>query len=330
MTVAERNLEVLEQYELEVREIRRGRGAFLCDTSQGMKLLREYKGTVKRLEFEEEILSYLKEEGFCVDQYTKTTEGNLISIAPDGSKYILKDWYLKRECDLHSERDVIRAVCALAKLHRALRKIPWKEEAWNLASMTARPLSEEMERHNRELVRVRNFVRAKRKKTEFELCIIASFEKFYQQAKIAAKGLAEAKQEEQQYLCHGDMNQHHILLGEHGPAFIEFNRMHRGMQIEDLYRFVRKTLEKQGWNAEFGMQLLEEYQEFLPLSKSEKLSLYYLFLYPEKYWKQMNFYFNNNKAWIPIKNIEKLMKLEEQFHERDAFLQKIHEKIERF
>ena len=51
----ERTTEVLEQYELEVQSKRRGRGAWICETSQGLKLLREYKGTVKRLEFEEQI-----------------------------------------------------------------------------------------------------------------------------------------------------------------------------------------------------------------------------------------------------------------------------------
>ena len=28
--------------------------------------------------------------------------------------------------------------------------------------------------------------------------------------------------------------------------------------------------------------------------------------YPEKYWKQLNYYYNANKAWIPDKNVEKL------------------------
>ena len=47
--VNERNTEVLEQYELEVRSLRRGRGAWICETDRGLKLLKEYKGTQKRL-----------------------------------------------------------------------------------------------------------------------------------------------------------------------------------------------------------------------------------------------------------------------------------------
>lgn len=329
----ERNLEVLEQYELEVGDVRKGRGAFLCETGQGLKLLKEYRGTVKRLEFEDEVLRHLKEEkGLIFDQYVKTKEENLLSIAGDGTKYVLKDWFSDRECDLRSEKEVRRAVRGLAALHKALRNIEWKEE-WNLGSITVKPVSEEMLRHNRELIRVRNFIRNKRQKSEFELCVIRSFNKFYEQAEAAARGLNEMKIEKSRYLCHGDMNQHHILIREGGGEniliFTEFNKMHLGLQVEDLYRLVRKTLEKQEWCAELGTMLLEEYNSILPLTREDRASLYYLFLYPEKYWKQMNFYFNNNKAWIPVKNIEKLVKLEEQFYDRDEFLQKIYAKIER-
>ena len=72
----DRNTEVLEQYELEIKAFRRGRGAWVCETDKGLKLLREYKGTVKRLEFEEEVLRSLQEGGSCfVDQYIRNKEG---------------------------------------------------------------------------------------------------------------------------------------------------------------------------------------------------------------------------------------------------------------
>ena len=45
----DRNTEVLEQYEMEVSSARRGRGAWICETDRGLKLLREYKGTKRGL-----------------------------------------------------------------------------------------------------------------------------------------------------------------------------------------------------------------------------------------------------------------------------------------
>ena len=114
-----------------------------------------------------------------------------------------------------------------------------------------------------------------------------------------------------------------LLAEENEMAVIEFNRMHRGVQVEDLYHFTRKILEKHGWDLRLGMRLLETYDRILPLNAQERTYLYYLFLYPEKYWKQLNFYYNAGKAWIPVRSIEKLQKLEEQQTARNLFLEAI-------
>ena len=37
--------QILEQYELEVKSISRGRDSYQCDTEQGPKILREYRGS---------------------------------------------------------------------------------------------------------------------------------------------------------------------------------------------------------------------------------------------------------------------------------------------
>lgn len=45
-----------------------------------------------------------------------------------------------------------------------------------------------------------------------------------------------------------------------------------------------------------------------------------MFLYPEKYWKQINFYYNANKAWIPARNTEKIESLKAQEKNRKRFV----------
>ncbi|PNV60097.1 spore coat protein CotS [Clostridium sp. chh4-2] len=319
-------MEALEQYGLDVVAVRRGRGSWLCDTSQGLKLLREYKGTVKRLEFEESVMKHLIEGGnACVDQYLRNAEGNLISIAGDGTKYILKQWYEDRECNLKDSEEIMWAVAQIAAMHKVLKEVEFKEE-WTMGSITSRPLAEEMDRHNRELKRARTYIRNKRKKTEFELCVMGNFNAFYAQAEEALQGLSQLQAEyehDRLFLCHGDLNQHHILIGEQYIAITEFNRMHLGIQMEDLYHFMRKVMEKHDWDVPLGLNMLNAYEEVLPLDALDHKCLYYLFLYPEKYWKQINFYYNANKAWIPARNIEKLKNLEQQQESRERFLSKI-------
>ena len=319
-------LEVLQQYEGETLEVRRGRGAWICERNDGLKLLKEYRGTLRRLEFEEAVLHELRDQGIqAVDQYVRNRDGELITAAPDGTKYILKDWFPDRECNLKDGREILTCTGRIAGLHRALRQIAWKED-WNLGSIVPPGIAEEMRRHSREMKRVRNFISGKRKKSEFELCVMQHFEEFYEQALRAQDELEllwRKQGQDRLFLCHGDLDQHHVLVGSADVAFIEFNQMHRGCQIADLYRFMRKVMEKHGWNERLGLAMIESYDHVLPVDREDRECLYYLFLYPEKYWKQLNYYYNANKAWIPPKNVEKLKAIEEQQEGRNRFLSNI-------
>ena len=87
-------LEVLRQYEGEVTGVRRGRGAWICEYPDGLKLLKEYRGTVKRLEFEDAVLGALEQQGICrTDRYVRNLEDGLVTAGPDGVKYVLKRWF---------------------------------------------------------------------------------------------------------------------------------------------------------------------------------------------------------------------------------------------
>lgn len=320
------NTEVIGQYELEVENIRKGRGAWIFETDRGLKLLKEYKGTVKRLEFEEKVLGSVKDcESLKVDQYMRNREGELISVAEDGTRYVVRDWFSDRECDIKDTQEILSAVRQIAVLHKLLRTVPSQEE-WNLKSMISPPLYEAMEKHNRELKKARTFIRGKQRKNEFELCVIGNYQEFFEQAVEARSKMEELFSREGEsltkgyHVCHGELNQHHILIGKNYVAVTEFNKMHLGLQVEDLYYFMRKVMEKHDWNKKLGISMLEAYERVLPMSGTDRECLYYLFLYPEKYWKQINFYYNANKAWIPARNAEKIRNLEAQQTSRADFI----------
>ncbi len=323
--MTERYTEVLELYDMEVYGVKKGRGAWILDTDKGCRILKEYRGTARRLEFEANVLETLKDSsGLKTDQYVKSKEDGLFANAGDGTCFVLKDWFSDRECNLKEYSEIRSAVTRIGMLHQMLRRVEFQEE-WSMGSIQARPLYEEMGRHNREMKRARSFIRGKRGKSEFELCVIDSYSGFFEQAKEAAEELKAIEEEEEMplFLCHGDLDHHHVLMGSQYVAIVEYNRMHLGVQAADLYRFMRKVMEKHGWNLKLGAMMLDAYERILPMSKKERKCLYYLFLYPEKYWKQLNYYYNANKAWIPARNTDKLKALQEQEEARRAFLQEI-------
>ena len=337
----ERYQEVLEQYEMELLSVRKGRGAWICETDKGLKLLQEYRGTVRRLEFEDQVLEKLDTRGSLrVDRYVRNREGALLSKAGDGSNYIMKEYFPDRECNIRDHYEIRLGISRLAMLHGQLRQIQPKEE-WNMGSICVESLEKEQERHVREMKRARNFIRGKRGKTEFELCVMDTFDYFFQQAKealdqmnnlfseskpsgqLAVAELSTEDLEKQENSLGYDLDQHHVLMGNGYTAIIEYNRMHLGVQAEDLYRLMRKVMEKHGWDGDLGISMLDSYERVRPMDKKERKCLYYMFLFPEKYWKQLNFYYNTNKAWIPAKNTDKLKNLKNQENARRRFLERL-------
>ena len=125
------------------------------------------------------------------------------------------------------------------------------------------------------------------------------------------------------YLCHGELNQHHILMGPGYTAVIEFNKMHLGVQVADLYHFIRKAMEKHGWNMKLGMRLLNSYDRVLTMGRRSGNIYIICSCTLKNTGKQLNFYYNANKAWIPSRNVEKPQNLEIQQKDRNEFLKHI-------
>ena len=182
----EKGLIVLEQYELDVRSARRGRGSFLVDTDQGLKLLTEYAGTEGRLEFQDRVMRELREKGLeRLDFPVRNKEGGFLVKDREETTYLLREWHEGRECDVRELSEVEEAVRALAFLHRNFQTTPEKETE----KFREESLETELRRKNAELRRVRKFIRSRRRKTEFEQEFLNHFERFYEEAE---KALEEA------------------------------------------------------------------------------------------------------------------------------------------
>lgn len=320
----EKGLKILEQYDLTVYNSRRGRNSWICDTDRGLKLLTEFSGAPKKLEFQNQVLTHLREEGYpCVDLVMENKEGALFTQDREETRYVVKDWFEGKECDTKNEEDILRTVQNLAKLHQILCYIP-EEDALRYVQ---EPLGEEMRKHNQQLKKVYGFARKRRKKNAFEESFLNSFSIFFEQAADTAeraKALQGSvyleKSVERGQLCHGEYNQHNVILSRHAIATTNFYKCCYGVAISDFYQFLRKIMEKQNWDIRIGLNMIEAYDRVRTISKEERQHLSLQMAYPEKFFKLVNCYYNTNKAWVPDKNTEKLELLIRQQEKRKTFL----------
>ncbi len=320
----DRAVNLLEQYDVEVMRTRKGRGAILCETSQGYLIFKEYTGNEERIAAQDRLLKHLQNvHDVRVETILPTKEGELFVKDNDGVKYFLKTYAEGRECNISDRVECLDSVRVLAQLHSCMEfeGVPaWLEET-SVLQLQKRFYSpkEEYEKQNRELKKVRKYLKQRSQKTWFEIRLQQIFDEYLEQALTVTdqwteyEALRKAKEEDMVYCyCHGDYQYHNLLRTDNGWFVMNFEKCILDDPVRDLYLLMRKLLEKSNWNITLGKELLATYEKKRPLSAISRIDLYYRLSYPEKFRKIANFYFNSGKAWIPGRNLEKLEKLVEQ------------------
>ncbi len=352
----DRSQEALKRYRLKIYNIYRARGAFLLETDCGLKLYKCFEGSRNRALFENKVKEHLLQLGYPnTDLFVKTTDDDIISEDGAGTQYIMKNWFWGEECNLKELSQIETASANLARLHCLLQDVEFTKEQQE--HNISPDLTETFDKRNRELKRVKAYIRDKRQKNEFELAYLNYYDDFYEQGVTAASRLSGSKYQSllkeairQQSVCHGNYTYHNIIMMKNkteaitktyippgwinkqplsvaelggGPGMIattNFEKSYIGLQIGDLYQFVRKVMEKNDWDILYGSNIIEAYDSIKPISKDELYVLYLLLLYPEKFWKITNFYYNGKKSWVSGRNTQKLNIIGEQNEKKDMFL----------
>ncbi|PXV91080.1 CotS family spore coat protein [Lachnotalea glycerini] len=325
--MSDKELGIWEKYDVNVIRTYKGRQSIICETDKGLKLVKELNCHSQKIDFQNYVKSMLKNSKFYdIDCFVQNRDGELITKDKDESLYVMKDWFEGREIDVKNKNEVLLAVNLLASIHCNMLL----GQSENTQNYRYEDLILEFEKHNKELKKVRNFIRDKNKKSDYEICFINVFNMFQKDGAAAVERLKLSKYHElvlesarQNTVCHGDYNQHNVLITKSLPAITNFDKCRVGIQVTDLYNFMRKILEKNNWDIDLGKNMLNTYDEVRHLSKNEIENLLIRFIYPEKFWKIANHYYNSNKAWTPVKNIEKLEMLAAQNRIKWNFLKVI-------
>lgn len=325
--------EVVEQYDVKVYDAYRGRGAFICETDRGLKLVKEYQLSPNRLNFESMVKYIIRDRGYiAVDQFLVNKKGELLTKNKIEKPYVMKDWFEGHECDTRNMSDVILTTHNLASLHKVMKNI--RLDGRYLKSYYCDNTETIFAKHNREMKAIKNYIKNKHQKNEFEIQYMTWYPVFHKQGEEALAMLKKSPYKDlfeealsTKTMCHGDYNQHHVLIQKNQIATTNFDHLNINIQINDLYLFVRKIMEKNTWDISLGKKIIDAYNEIKEMTNAEMEYLYILLLYPEKFWKISNHYYNTRKSWTSGRNIEKLNTFIGQKDARENFLAEIYKYV---
>lgn len=240
--------------------------------------------------------------------------------------YVVRKWFPGEEGNFRSPEFLKRAALSLGRLHNMMALLEIPEELVMFHPSMA--LLESWKKHNRELKRIRRYILDKKKKNEFEVLFLSMQEGYFEAAKKACELLETGscralflEVEKKRLLCHGNYNYHNLIDSRHGLATVCFGNTGIGVPVFDLYQMMRKLLEKNHWDRGLAVEVLREYEKQRRLGSEEKELLYLLLLYPEKFWKVSNHYYNSRKSWINRIDIAKLEELGRQQGKRKETLE---------
>lgn len=319
---------VLEQYDMTVSRTFKGRGTIICDTDQGMRVLKEYRGRTEKLELLYQLQGKLK-DSLRTDMLIRTKEGALFVKDIDNSVYILEEQVDGKECSYKNEEDIVKACGAMAKLHLKFMT-PQSEK---ICLMPVFFYADEMERHTVECKRVRNYLRKLHNKTEFERALLKEYDYFLEKAvDVTRRAREESQAEYEAYVnsnglyCHGDYQYHNVIFGKGNSGaytgIVNLEHFAHDAGARDFYLLFRKISEKCDWSLDMAQSMLDAYQNRRVFPPIEWRSLCLRLAYPEKFWKIINFYYNSRKSWMPNRNYDKLESLIRQEKNREKLLNK--------
>ncbi len=330
----EKNEQLISQYDIFVNNAYKSRGTLIINSDKGLLMLTGYNYSEKKAEMENMIKNALINAGYDnVDLFIKNTEGNYITTNRYASKFVLKKWFNSQECELNEIEDIKKAAKNLAMLHNAFDHVELETE--DNEKLISRDICKEYYGYNQEIKRIKKFIYNKKKKNELEVTILNNIDRFYNQGMEASNILKEIDYNKmleesigKQELYHGAYNYHNVLiLSNSDTATVDFTHSGQGPQIFDLYCFIRKTLEKNEWDARFFDVIIEEYEKYKLIEKSQFALLYVLFYYPEKFRKLLNAYYNGQKVWASGRISKKLAILINTELQRNNFIKYLEKNI---
>ncbi|MDO5039532.1 CotS family spore coat protein [Clostridium sp.] len=298
-----REFEIERQFDIEIETLKASKGVYYLKTNKGERCLKKINYGPQKLLFVCGAKEHLIKNGFDkIDRYFLNTDGEPYALVNE-DLYTLSNWIEGRECDFHEIEDVKIAAETLAKLHEASKGYDPPENS-KLKSDLGRWVNL-MQKRVKSLDKMRDMVRKKHHKSDFDLIYIKSMEFYKEMGKEAFNTLESSNYlelceiaEKDKSLCHHDFTYHNIIIDKNNDVnVIDFDYCKREIRVFDISNFITKVLKRVEWNFEYAKSIIESYNNISPLREDEYKVLYAYLQFPQRYWRLANRYYYNEVNW---------------------------------
>ncbi|MEG2291568.1 MAG: CotS family spore coat protein [Clostridium sp.] len=320
-----REFEIERQFDIKIESIKPNKGVYQLKTNKGVRCLKKISYGTQKLLFVCGAKEHLYNNGFKnIDRYYLNTEEKPYALVNEDI-YTLSEWIDGRECDFHSDDDLVLASKALARFNQSSKGYEPSENSKLKSDLGRWPHL--IEKRIKSFDKMKEMVRKKKNhKTDFDLSYIKSMDYYKILGKKALETLNKSNYyeicriaEEEKSFCHHDFTYHNIIISENNEvSVIDFDYCKREVRTFDLSNFMIKVLKRRDWDFEVAKLIIDNYNQVSELTKDEYNVLYAFLMFPQRYWRVCNRYYYNEVNWVQNtfnKKLEELIAEQGKFEE---------------
>ncbi len=323
-----REFEIERQFDIKIETIKANKGVYYLKTNKGERCLKRINYGPQKLLFVYGAKEHLIKNGFSnLDRYYLNINDEPYALVNE-DLYTLSEWLEGRECDFRNIDEVKIAAKTLAGMHEASKGYDPPENSKLKSDLGRWPHL--MEKRTKSLDKMKDIIRKKNIKNDFDMIYLKSMEFYRNLGKQALQTLKESNYyelcmvaEQEKTFCHHDFTYHNIIIDNNEkPHIIDFDYCKREVRTFDISNFMIKVLKRVDWNIDFAKAIIESYNSVCKLRDDEYKVLYAYLQFPQRYWRLANRYYYNEVNWGQNTFTNKLSSI---IDEKDKFLSFLNE-----
>ncbi|MBY6836731.1 CotS family spore coat protein [Clostridium botulinum] len=323
-----REFEIERQFDIKIETIKANKGVYYLKTNKGERCLKRINYGPQKLLFVYGAKEHLVKNGFGnLDRYYLNVNDEPYALVNE-DLYTLSEWLEGRECDFRNIDEVKIAAKTLAGMHEASKGYDPPENSKLKSDLGRWPHL--MEKRTKSLDKMKDIIRKKNIKNDFDMIYLKSMEFYRDLGKQALQTLKESNYyelcmiaEQEKTFCHHDFTYHNIIIDNNEkPHIIDFDYCKREVRTFDISNFMIKVLKRVDWNIDFAKAIIEAYNSVCKLRDDEYKVLYAYLQFPQRYWRLANRYYYNEVNWGQNTFTNKLSSI---IDEKDKFLSFLNE-----
>lgn len=290
-----------EGYGLRFRGASRTRTGLICRTDKGLRELKKPRGHQESLCLAFDVKEQLCKNGFTSVSRCYTALDGAPFYRRDGVLYSLEDPMPTETLAEDTPEAFFRGAEALGRLHAAGRGLSSQYARWDKER-----LPKLYAKRRGELAKIKRRNDRRGGYDPIDLLLLKYYAPYMAQAAEAQRLLQEGgytqaveTAEQEGAFCHNAYKGENLRLNESGDIFVGgFDRCIAELPLADLAAYLRRYQKKTGGGREGVKRMLEAYGKSCPLSEKSLILLQGMLIYPEKFLRLVNEYYNKRRACV--------------------------------